>query len=109
MMVIKKLGVFSCGKVVGGVYACLGLIFGGFVTLFALLGASFGAAFSDASGDALLGALFGLGAVIALPIFYGVLGFVGGILAAWFYNFVVGFLGGLEIEIEPAGQITTPG
>jgi len=98
-MVLKRIGVLSCGKVSGFVYAILGLIIGTFVTLFALLGAAIGAAASG-SDEAWIGALFGVGAIIIFPIFYGVLGFIMGIISAAIYNLVAGFAGGLEIELE---------
>ena len=46
------------------------------------------------------GALFGVGAVVAFPIFYGCLGFVGLLFAAWLYNLVAGVVGGVEVEIQ---------
>ena len=44
--------------------------------------------------------LFGIGAPIFLPIFYGIMGFVGGLLSAWLYNIVAKWVGGIEIETE---------
>lgn len=98
-MVLKRIGVLSCGKVSGLLYGIMGLIIGAFVTLFALLGAAIGAA-SSGSNEAWLGALFGVGAIIIFPIFYGVLGFIIGIISAALYNLVAGFAGGVEIELE---------
>ena len=46
------------------------------------------------------GGLFGVGAVIFLPIIYGVLGAIGGALTAVFYNIIAGMVGGLQIETE---------
>jgi hypothetical protein len=42
--------------------------------------------------------LIGLGAIVVLPIFYGVLGFLMAVIAAWLYNLAAGFTGGVEIE-----------
>ena len=53
------------------------------------------------SEDLLLSVFFGAGAVIALPNFYGIMGFVGGIIMAAIYNFVAGIVGGLELDLEP--------
>lgn len=39
--------------------------------------------------------------MIALPNFYGIMGFVGGIIMAAIYNFVAGIVGGLELDLEP--------
>jgi hypothetical protein len=44
--------------------------------------------------------LFGVGSIITLPIFYGVLGLISGIITALIYNAVTGFTGGLEIELD---------
>lgn len=44
--------------------------------------------------------LFGVGAIILLPIFYGVLGFVMGSFTAWLFNLIARFTGGLELEFD---------
>lgn len=49
---------------------------------------------------AFAGMLFGVGAIIALPVFYGIMGFIGGIIMALLYNFTTGVIGGLEVEVE---------
>ncbi|MCP4654067.1 MAG: hypothetical protein GY856_01480 [bacterium] len=98
-MVLKRIGVLSCGKVSGLLYGIMGLIIGAIFTLVSLLGAAIGA-MSSGSNEAWFGALFGVGAIIILPIFYGVLGFIMGIISAALYNLVAGFAGGLEIELE---------
>jgi hypothetical protein len=43
----------------------------------------------------------GVGAVVILPILYGVLGAIFGALTAAFYNLVAGISGGLSLEVEP--------
>jgi len=45
--------------------------------------------------------MFGVGAIIFLPIFYGVLGLVAGAIGAALYNLFAGMLGGIELETEP--------
>ena len=97
-MVIKKIDVLSACKITGLLYAAIGLIFGAFVSLFALMGAAIGAASQDSG--ALIGALFGVGAFFILPVFYGILGFIGGLITAVAYNLIAGFAGGLRIEVE---------
>lgn len=52
-----------------------------------------------------MGLLFGVGSVIFLPIFYGVLGFVFGLLTALLYNLVARFVGGIEVEVEPRNVV----
>ena len=100
-MVLKSVGVLSAGKVMGALGVVLGLIIGAFMALISLLGA---AAQQAGDGNAQLPAMFvGVGAIIFLPIFYGVFSFITGILYAWFYNMIAGFVGGLELELEPSG------
>lgn len=100
-MTVKRIGALSLAKVMGLIYGGLGLLFGLVFSFFALLGAAFGRAFEGASGlEALFGALFGVGAVIFLPIFYGLMGFLAGLLVATLYNFAARVVGGLELEVE---------
>lgn len=107
-MIIKQIGVFSSGKIIGLIYALIGLLIGGLFSLFALISSAIGLAASGGETEAWIGALFGVGAVIIFPIFYGVLGFVGGLLSALLYNLVAGLVGGLEIEVEGSGQAASP-
>lgn len=97
-MIIRRIGVLSAGKVLGALYAGLGLIIGLFFSLFALLGLA--AVLGGDHDGGLAGMLFGVGAVIALPLFYGVLGFIGGVISAFLYNLVAGIVGGIEIEVQ---------
>ncbi len=50
--------------------------------------------------DQIFGLLFGIGAVLALPIFYGLLGFVGTLISAAIYNGLANVLGGVVFEFE---------
>jgi hypothetical protein len=61
-----------------------------------------GATFASEAGDGapFLGALFGVGAIIVLPIFYGVLGFIAFAIGAVLYNVLAGMVGGLRVEVE---------
>jgi hypothetical protein len=38
--------------------------------------------------------------VIAVPIFYGAVGFVAGALSAALYNWISSFVGGIQLEME---------
>jgi hypothetical protein len=98
-MVISNVGVMSCGKVMGAVYGLLGLVIGVIFALISMLGAgAVMAATDDAPG--FLGALFGVGAIIFLPLVYGICGFLGGIITAIIYNLVAGAVGGLELDVR---------
>lgn len=99
MMVLKRIGVVSMAKTIGVAYALIGLLYGAFISLFALIGA--GAAMANEfGGGAGMSLLFGVGAIIAFPIFFGVMGFIGGLIGGFFYNIALKYSGGLEMEFE---------
>jgi hypothetical protein len=95
-MIIKRVGPVSFAKVSGFLYALIGLIVGGILSLVALAGGFT----SEAAGAAGLGAIIGVGAVIVLPIMYGLMGFVATLIAAWLYNLAAGLVGGVEVDIQ---------
>lgn len=95
-MIIRRIGPLSCAKIAGTLYAAMGLIIGAFFSIAAIVG---GFAAAD-SGEAVFAAIFGVGAVVLLPLFYGVLGFVTTLIAAWLYNVVAGVVGGIEIQTQ---------
>ena len=103
-MVIRKIGVVSCGKVSGALYALAGLIIGACIALFSLVGAGAMMASGDRNGGGamggMFGAMFGVGAIILLPLFYGVVGFIGGLITAALYNLVAGMVGGIEVDLS---------
>ena len=102
-MVLSKVGVLSVGKVLGVLYTVLGFIAGAFVSLFSIIGAAFGGGGHDSPG-ALFGLIFGVAAIVAMPLFYGAMGFVGGVISAFLYNVVAGFTGGVEVEFTEAAS-----
>ncbi len=99
-MVLIRVGVWSVAKVLGALYAGMGLLIGGIVALISLAGAGI-AGRTDTSESAMLGAMFGVGAVVLLPIMYGVFGIIFGALSAWFYNVFAGIVGGIELDLQP--------
>ena len=98
-MELKRIGPISAARISGALYAILGLIFGLFVSLFALLG--FSAASQAQPGGEFLGLLFGVGAVIILPIVYGLLGFASSLVMALIYNGLAKVCGGVVLELVP--------
>ena len=94
MKKISRMGVLSCAKVCGIVYAIFGLVFGLIITGIAL---AVPASANVPSG--FLAGVFGIGSVIVLPLLYGVLGFIGGIIFAAVYNLAAKWTGGMEIAL----------
>ncbi|SMP74962.1 hypothetical protein SAMN06265222_11894 [Neorhodopirellula lusitana] len=94
-LTLKRLGVLSVGKLVGVVYAILGLVLGGFFSLIAVAGVA-----ANGGDQAIGGIIGGVGAIIMLPILYGVLGFVGGIVGAFLFNVCANVIGGIEMDFE---------
>jgi hypothetical protein len=95
-MVVRRVAPVSFAKVAGIIYAVLGFCFGLLFTLASLAGAFA----SERAGAPGLGLLLGVGAVIMLPIFYGVLGFVVSLIGAALYNAAAGWVGGVEVEMQ---------
>lgn len=103
-MVVRRIGAFSCAKVLGALYALLGLIFGVFYALISLLVAVIGFSTETGSGEGIaagtFGLIFGVGSIIFFPIIYGILGFVGGLISAFLYNVIARFVGGIELDLD---------
>lgn len=97
-MVVNRVGPVSAAKIAGTLYALLGLIFGAFISLAAMAGAMGGAA--DTGQGALFGAIFGVGAIVLIPLFYGLLGFIGTLIMALLYNAVASMVGGVEVDVQ---------
>ncbi|MGB8508449.1 MAG: hypothetical protein WCD76_08585 [Pyrinomonadaceae bacterium] len=100
-MTIKRVGVLSFAKMQSLIMAFLGVFIG---VIYGLIFMVVGAAmFSQRGGGAGAGAsslVIGVVMMIAVPIFYGVIGFIFGALSAFVYNVAAGFIGGIEMELE---------
>ncbi len=102
-MTIRRFGVVSVAKMYGLLMFLFGLIFG---VIYGLILIVFGAAISamGPGGDAAAGGIgtvaMGVGMMIGLPLFYGVLGFIMGAIGALIYNAVAGIIGGVKFELE---------
>ena len=99
-MVIRRISPLSVAKIAGLLYAVIGLVIGAVFSLIAMAGAAMG--MGGAEGPPFVGLLFGVGAIIALPIFYGVLGAVVTGLMAVLYNVLAGIVGGIRVEVDQA-------
>jgi hypothetical protein len=97
MAVVRRIGVLSLAKITGALYAILGLIIGACISLFAVLGSAFA---SKEAGLGGMGMMFGVGAIVILPIFYGLIGFISSLIGAAIYNGLAGWLGGVELELQ---------
>lgn len=83
---IRRFDPMQAAKVMGVLYAILGLIF---LPFFAVI------SYFSPQGSA-----YGLGLAIAFPVIYGVLGAIFMMIAAVLYNTVAGWVGGIEVELE---------
>ena len=93
MITIKRVGVVSVGKILGLLYALMGLIVGIIVSSISLIGGAFVEEVSVSS-------IFGIGAILYFPIMYGIMGFISGVIMAFLYNLTAGWIGGIEVETE---------
>ena len=83
----------SFAKVSAFIYGFMGLIIGIFCALLSLAGTGVGKGMP-------FGALFGVGAIIILPILYGVIGFIGSLIGAAIYNFAAKAVGGVVFDAQ---------
>ena len=90
------------GKIMGAVYAALGLLF---LPIFLIAGI----ASSIAGGKgAALGAAGMLILAILFPIFYGAIGFVAGAVGGLLYNLFANWMGGIELELQMPAMLQPP-
>jgi hypothetical protein len=110
-MMIKRFGVFSVAKMYGLLMFVAGLIIG---VIYGLILIVFGAAMSSLGprNEAMAGGIstvvMGVIMMIALPIMYGLFGFIGGAIGALIYNIMSGIIGGVKFELEAVQQEYAP-
>jgi hypothetical protein len=108
-MILRRIGVWSAAKLNGVLYALVGLLIGIVVSLLSVLGALATSEMSSETGFGAFPAMFiGVGAIVALPILYGLFGLIGGAIGAAIYNIVAGMMGGLELELTAKPGPMTP-
>lgn len=90
-MVINRVGPLSCAKVVGLLYAILGLVTGAIISVVSPM-------LARARPDA--GPFFGVAAIVVFPVLYGIVGFVMTAIIAWLYNALAGLIGGIEVDLR---------
>ena len=83
---LNRFSIAQTAKVLGVLYALMGLIFLPFFLIASLFS-------PDQAG-------FGVGFAILLPILYGVAGFVFTAIGCALYNWVAGMVGGIEVQLD---------
>jgi hypothetical protein len=99
IMTLKRFDILSVAKQAGVLYGLLGLLIGCIFALISVMGLAAGMA-SSSDTPSWLAPLFGIGAIIIAPIFYGVIGFLGGLIMSALYNFVAGITGGVQVDLS---------
>jgi hypothetical protein len=101
MTTLKRIGPGSAFKIGLVTYAILGLLVGIFMAAISAITGSLGALGpSGAPGARLFGFGMGLGAIILVPICYGLVGGIFAAVGAVLYNLVAGWVGGVEVDIS---------
>ncbi len=93
---IRRVGIWSLVKFAFMIHAVIGLIFGIF---FAAIGAA-GLSFLPESRLLPFGAIPWIGALVLIPMLYGLIGAFLGFCAASTYNFFAWGVGGIRITLE---------
>ncbi|HUQ50500.1 MAG TPA: hypothetical protein VM056_07300 [Terriglobales bacterium] len=94
MKQVKRFRVFTVAKIMGVLWAAMGLLFIPIALIIsaASLGQTGRTGFTGVAGGVML-------AVLA-PIIYGTIGFVVGAISAWLYNLMADKVGGIEMLLE---------
>jgi hypothetical protein len=95
-MVIRKVGIWSVARMYGALSAGMGLLFGLIVAVASTVGMSM----ADGDEPPFIAAAMGVGAVVILPLFYGVIGICAGAIGGALYNLLAGIVGGVTIEVD---------
>jgi hypothetical protein len=99
-MVINRVHVGSLARLAACLYAGIGLIVGVCIFLVSLLG--MGLPTDDPGMPTWIAPVFGIGAVVILPLFYGALGAIGLSIVGALYNLAAGMVGGVQFETDRA-------
>jgi hypothetical protein len=101
MHIVKSVGVFSVAKILGMMYACMGLIFAPFFLLIGVMASALGQQKNPMAG------FFSVGFALFFPVLYGVIGFIAGLIGALLYNLFARWVGGFELQLEVRPQTLT--
>jgi hypothetical protein len=100
MIRLKKVGVLSLAKFQGATSALIGLIAGIIMAVFSLVVNQFFSSFGDSIDIGGVGIFAGIGAVIGIPLLYGLIGFISGAIGGLLINIILKITGGLELFFE---------
>jgi MFS family permease len=100
---IQSVPVMPFALMLACISAVMGLIVGVFYA--AIFGAIFSGLPSSATGTlgfnlGWLGLIFGIGAIITMPILFFILGLIQGVIYAWVYNFLAPRIGGIKLRFK---------
>ena len=90
---LKRLDHLSVAKLLGVLYGFLGLLFGVFFFILAVVGVTVG------NGDA-AGITGGIFVAVLFPVANAIAGFIGGLILAVLYNLAASLAGGIEFDLE---------
>ena len=103
-MTIRRFSVFSVAKIQGLLGFVIGLLIGVLYGLFFMVFGAFMSSLAPRGDSQAMGGagsiVIGLLIMIAVPVFYGILGFIGGAIGALVYNLAAGVVGGVRFELE---------
>ena len=97
-MELREIGPVSCAKVFALFYGAIGLIAGVIVAFVATLGMAVGGGMEEVSP--LLGGVFGIGAIVFLPVLYACFGAIGGLVFSALYNVIARTVGGIQVTLQ---------
>jgi hypothetical protein len=100
MAIIKRFGVIKMASFMGLYGVAMGLIFGIIFALFSLGGIAYTEAISG-----IFGFMFGIWAIIFLPIFYGIMMFLVGLIFTPIINLILRIINGIDLDIEMKQQV----
>jgi len=98
MHIVKSVGVLSVAKIMGLIYACIGLIFAPVFLVVGMMGSLMGQDKNPFAGMA------GVVLAVLIPFIYGAMGFIIGAIGALLYNLLAKLVGGFELELEARAQ-----
>lgn len=96
-MELKKIGIWSTGKIL----AVISFIFGILLAILLLILQKV-AVGTQLAGVADLSSLTQIttSALLVLPFYYALIGFLSGVVFAFLYNIISGWIGGIKIEVS---------